>query len=92
MIKLKKFKVKECKNVFCKALQLLLFHKLTQILFGVGLILIGIIGFNITPEDTFINNLFSIIFVVGLGILAVFVLIMIAYAWIINPIRNKKKK
>jgi hypothetical protein len=72
------FKNKECKTIFGKIIQKLLFHNITRILLFAIIALIGALC----------NDIVLIIGVAGLGI---HIIIMIIYAWIINPINSKKK-
>lgn len=82
---LQKYKQRECKTFIGKALQLFVFHHLTRLMVFCGLGLIGAVGSGIFFSNALI---FQIFLGISLVYLAIFALIGIAYAWIINPIRT----
>lgn len=92
MGKLKDFKQKNCKNIFCKILQFLLFHHLTQL--GVLILILLGSGIVVGTENSALPyyNFAFYTFWVSSGILLLIAIIGLIFGLIINPIRDKKKK
>lgn len=88
--KLKDFKNKKCKTIFGTILQFILFHHLTQIgIVVITLLTSGIIVGNGAEGSPLWNFAYNTMWVCS-GILVLIILIGIFFAWIINPIRDKK--
>lgn len=85
---LRKQKTKECKTLFGKIVQMIVFHNLSRIGFF-ALLLLGGGGLTNIPA---IENIGWVVMLIGAAGLAIHVLIAIAYAWIINPIRSLKER
>lgn len=92
MGKIKDFKTKDCKTLFGKIIQRLMFHQLTQLVVAAALVLISAIAFGFTDDGTVWNSFFSGMYSVGLIFLALFAVVAIIFAWIINPLRRWLKK
>jgi len=86
---LKEFKEKDSKNWIIKFFQLLLFNNLFKLSLS-GLIgIIGAIGINAFSTESMV---FYVLFLIGFGGILLFAVVMLIYAFIINPIRNLLKK
>lgn len=83
---LENYKNKECKTKLGKYFQRLTFTWSYKIYTSVALILISSIAFNFIQEGTFLDNLMSALYMSGLVFMILLALVMIVYAFIINPI------
>ena len=92
MGKLKDFKTKNCKSLFCKILQRLLFNKITQILTLIGIAIISAVIVGNTPEGSKISDICTVILASAGGLLALIAVVFIIFAWVINPIKSLLKK
>lgn len=82
---LQKYKQRECKTLIGKALQMLVFHNLTRLAFFTAIGLIGAIGLGVFESTAVI---FQVFLLTGVFYLGIMVVILIIFAWIINPIRT----
>lgn len=91
-MKLKKWlreqKTKECKTLFGKIVQMIVFHNLSRMGFF-ALLLLGGGGLTNIPS---VENVGWVIMLIGAAGLAVHLLIALVYAWVINPIRDLKQR
>jgi len=85
---IKNFKEKKCKSTACSLLQLLIFNKMLHILIGVGALILGSVGYSFTQDGSVINDAFIIITQIGAGILSIYAVVFLLFAWVINPIRE----
>jgi hypothetical protein len=86
---LEKYKSKKCKTWFGKIIQRFVFDKLTKLVFFTLLAITSIVGVYFSQESFII---WDILFLTSIAYLTIFGIILIAYAWIINPINSKKQK
>jgi len=89
---LKDYKEKDCKTLVGKFFQRLVFTWAYKIITAVALVLIASIAFNFTKEGSFWEGLISSIYGVGFIFLLIIAVVMVVYAWIINPISSLLKK
>lgn len=90
---LQRYKQRDCKTWIGKAIQMLVFHNLTRLMFFISITLIGGIGLG---SFNFGELFWTILLVTGLTYTVGFSLLSIIYAWIINPIiafiKDRKEK
>jgi hypothetical protein len=86
---IKKYKERNCKTFFGTALQMLIFHHITRLIFFMILAITGALGIQYGDSSAVIWN---ILFYSGLIYLAIFALFVIIFVCIINPIRSLKEK
>jgi len=86
---LENYKKKDCKTWIGSMIQILVFNNLARLGFFSLLTIIGGIGIGIFQS---IATIWVVLFFSGLVYLAIFILVAIAFAWIINPIRSLKNK
>ena len=89
---LKDFKTKECKNSFCKFIQYVTFNTYAKMILSALIVFIIAITFNFTIPGTFLDDMLSYINLVALITLASIAVLLIIYAWFINPIKRLIKK
>ena len=89
---LSKYKEKECKTWVGKFFQRLVFTWTYKIIVGIILVVLGAVLINQTEPGSFWDAIVSTMYGIGLITICGITSIFIIYAWIINPIRNLKKK
>jgi hypothetical protein len=87
-MKWKEFKTRECKTVFGRILQLLVFHQWTQLIVSVILAVMGAIpiGFELLKYDSGFEMFFQIIMGIGIAGLVIFAVIGIGFLFIVKPV------
>ena len=81
---LKQFKTKECKNLLCRFLQLIIFHNVSRLLFFSTFLIVGAIGVGNSQL-----KVWEYIFAIGLIYLTAWILISIIFAFIIKKVHKK---
>lgn len=89
---LQNYRNKECKTWLGKYFQRLTFTWMYKIYTAIALIIIAAVTLNFTQEGTFIDNLITGLYSLGLITMIIIAAVFIAYAFIINPIKWLIKK
>lgn len=87
-----KFKDKECKTLFGKILQHILFHHYTQLGIVIFFLLLSGTLVGSLSETSTLFDISYLIFNICSVLLGLFVVFTLIFVWIINPIKNKKDK
>lgn len=83
------YKKRQCKTWIGALVQLLVCNNLARLLFFLAIAMISSIIMSLSGSEALILD---VLFFVGMGYSVIFGLILIVFAWIINPIRNALRK